>query len=124
MRTRVAAAALWMMLLPCAALAADAKAPFDPVGLWRFHHTDGSSFHAWLKPDQTATTDFDGGERGIWRWEGERVRVYYTDGWDDVLYAAGSVYRKAGYAPDADRCGPASNDTVAEKVSGDPAAKP
>ena len=123
MCVRIATAVLGMLMFSSVAVAQDAK-PFDPVGLWRFHHTDGSAFHGWLKPDQTATTDFDGGERGIWRWEGQRVRVYYTDGWDDVLYAAAGVYRKAGYAPDADRCGPASNDTVAEKVSGDPAAKP
>lgn len=123
MRARFGAAVLFVML-PCAAVAADTKPPFDPVGLWRFHHTDGTPFHAWLKPDQTATTDWAGGERGIWRWEGGRVRVYYTDGWDDVLYAAGGAYRKAGYAPDADRCGPPSNDTAAEKVSGNPAAKP
>ena len=123
MRRSVGAAVLWMLLVPCTAGATDTK-PFDPVGLWRFHHTDGTAFHAWLKADQTATTDFDSGERGIWRWEGERVRVYYTDGWDDVLYAAGNAYRKAGYAPGVDRCGPASNDTVAEKISSDPAAKP
>lgn len=124
MLARIGAAVLFAMFLSGAAFAADAKPAFDPVGLWRFHHTDGTPFHAWLKPDQTATTDWAGGERGIWRWEGERVRVYYTDGWDDVLYARDGLYRKSGYAPEADRCGPASNDTGAEKLSGDPASKP
>jgi hypothetical protein len=124
MRARFGMAVLLTMMLPCAAHAADAKPPFDLVGLWRFHHTDGTPFHAWLKSDQTATTDWAGGERGVWRWEGARVRVYYTDGWDDVLYARDGAYRKAGYAPDADRCGPASNDTEAEKVSGDSTARP
>ncbi|MCX7355075.1 MAG: hypothetical protein NTY59_09635 [Alphaproteobacteria bacterium] len=124
MRASFGVAVLFSVFLPCAAFASDAKPAFDPVGLWRFHHTDGSSFLAHLKPDQTATTDWGGGERGIWRWEGERVRIYYTDGWDDVLYARDGAYRKSGYAPDADRCGPASNDAGAEKLSGDPASKP
>lgn len=124
MRARFGAAVLFAMLLPCAAVAADAKPTFDPVGLWRFHHTDGTPFHASLKAGQTAITDWADGERGIWRWEGDRVRVYYTDGWDDVLYARDGAYRKSGYAPDADRCGPASNDTGAEKLSSDPSLKP
>jgi len=124
MRAYFGAAILFVTLLPYAVVAGDAKPAFDPVGLWRFHHTDGTPFHAWLKPDQTATTDWAGGERGIWRWEGERVRVYYTDGWDDVLYARDGAYRKSGYAPGADRCGPASNDAGAEKLSGDPTSKP
>lgn len=105
-------------------VAAETKPPFDPVGLWRFHHTDGTPFHARLKRDQTATTDWEGGERGIWRWEGDRVRVYYTDGWDDVLYRKDSTFRKSGFAPETDRCGPASNDTGAEKLSDNPNAKP
>jgi hypothetical protein len=116
------AAAVLMTLMPVAAPAGGQ--PFDPVGLWRFHHTDGSPFSAWLKADRTATTDFGEGERGIWRWEGARVRVMYTDGWDDVLYLRDGEIRKAGYAPEADRCGPASNDTAAEKLEGDPAVKP
>ncbi len=124
MRVGFGAAVLFMALFCGVAGAAVPKPPFDPVGLWRFHHTDGTPFHARLKADQTAATDWEGGERGIWRWEGDRVRVYYTDGWDDVLYLRDGAYRKAGYAPGADRCGAPSNDTGAEKLSGDPAAKP
>ena len=114
---------LFALLICRVTWAGDAKPVFDPVGLWRFHHTDGTAFLARLKPDQTATTDWAGGERGIWRWEGQRVRIYYTDGWDDVLYARDGGFRKSGYAPEADRCGPASNDTGAEKLLDDPAAK-
>ena len=111
-------------LLPLAGRAADAPkpGPFQPVGLWRFHHTDGTPFLARLMADQSATTDWGGGERGIWRWEGARVRVVYTDGWDDVLYLRDGRFRKAGYEPNADRCGTSSNDTGAEKLSDDPAA--
>lgn len=121
MRARFVAAFL-TALMPVAGLAGEQ--PFDPVGLWRFRHTDGSAFSARLNADQSAATDFGEGEGGIWRWEGGRVRVMYTDGWDDVLYLRNGEVRKAGYAPEADRCGPASNDTAAEKLSGDPAAKP
>ena len=118
------AAVLAALLFSASGEAAKTKPPFDAVGLWRFHHTDGTPFHAWLKDDQTATTDWDKGERGVWRWEGDRVRVYYTDGWDDVLYLKDGKFRKSGYAPGADRCAAPSNDTGAEKVSVNPDAKP
>ncbi len=113
-------------LLPGGAHAADAPKPsaFQPVGLWRFHHTDGTPFLARLSADQSAKTDWAGGERGLWRWEGERVRIVYTDGWDDVLYVKDGKFRKSGYEPNASRCGTASNDTTAEKLSERPDAKP
>lgn len=97
-------------------------AGFDPVGLWRFHHTDGSVFHGRLYPDQTATTDFGEGERGIWRAEGEAVRMLYTDGWDDLLMADGDGFRKESWEPGADRCGPPTNANPAERLSSDPDA--
>ena len=111
-------------VLAAAAASAQSPSPFQPTGLWRFHHTDGTPFLARLRPDQTATTDWEGGERGIWRWEGQRVRLVYTDGWDDVLYAVDGKFHKAGYAPAADRCAKPSNDTVAEKLSDQPDATP
>ena len=117
-----------VLALPLALLAllspAHAAGPFQPVGLWRFFHTDGSPFLARLQADQSATTTFDTGEVGIWRWEGERVRLYYTSGWDDVLYVRDGAFRKAGWGPGADRCAPPSNDTAAERLSDDPNAKP
>lgn len=101
-----------------------ASGPFQAVGLWRFFHSDGKPFTARLMADQTAATDWGGGEHGIWRWEGKRVHVYYTDGWDDVLYARGKGFRKAGYAPGDSRCAKPSNDTKAEFLSKDPKASP
>lgn len=109
-----------LLLLPATALAADR--PFQPVGLWRFFHTDGSPFLARLQADQSATTDFGQGEVGIWRWEGDRVRLYYTSGWDDLLYRRDGAFRKSGWAPGADRCAAASNDATAERLSDDPRA--
>jgi hypothetical protein len=98
--------------------------PFDPVGRWRFFHTDGTPFLARLMPDQTAATDWDGGERGIWRWEGNgAVRVLYTDGWDDLLSRDPSGrggFLKRGWAPGADRCRPPTNRGRAERLSDDP----
>ncbi|BBK33524.1 hypothetical protein EDC65_3360 [Stella humosa] len=120
----IRAFAVALTLLALLPAAAHAAGPFQPVGLWRFFHTDGKPFLARLMPDQSATTDFGQGEVGIWRWEGQRVRVYYTSGWDDVLYQKDGVFHKAGWAPGADHCGPPSNDAVAEHVSDDPAAKP
>jgi hypothetical protein len=94
---------------------------FDPVGRWRFHHTDGTPFIARLAPDQSAATNWEGGEHGIWRWEGASVRVIYTDGWDDLLtLQPDGQLSKRGWEPGADRCGPPSNDTLAERLSADP----
>ena len=94
---------------------------FDPVGRWRFFHSDGTPFIARLAADQSAATNWDGGEHGIWRWEAGAVRVLYTDGWDDLL-AAGpdGQFAKRGWSPDADRCGPASNQTKANRIATDP----
>lgn len=96
--------------------------PFSPVGRWRFFHTDGGPFLVRVMPDGFATTDWEGGERGIWRWEGEGVRLLYTDGWDDLLLLdpAGGGFVKRGWAPGADRCGAPSNQTRAERLSEDP----
>jgi hypothetical protein len=97
------------------------KASLSRVGRWRFFHTDGTPFTARLAPDQSAATDWEGGEHGIWRWEGSTVRVTYTDGWDDQLVqTASGVLIKRGWSPEADRCGPASNQTGAERISSDP----
>ena len=96
---------------------------FDPVGRWRFFHTDGTAFTARLAPDQTAATNWEGGEHGIWRWEGDAVRVIYTDGWDDLLVlGSDGHFAKRGWSPDADRCAAASNEAPAERLSTDPGA--
>jgi hypothetical protein len=95
--------------------------PFDPVGRWRFFHTDGTPFTARLSADHTAATDWQGGEHGIWRWEGAAVRVLYTDGWDDLLAVTpNGRFTKRGWEPDADRCRSASNETAADHLSTDP----
>lgn len=95
--------------------------PFDPVGRWRFFHTDGTPFTARLTADQSAATDFGGGEHGIWRWEGDAVRVIYTDGWDNLLRRKpDGGFTKSGWSPEADRCAAPSNTTAAQRLSPDP----
>jgi hypothetical protein len=96
---------------------------FDPVGRWQFHHTDGTPFIARLAADQSAATNWEGGEHGIWRWEGDKVRMIYTDGWDDLLVPGpGGAFSKRGWSPDADRCATPSNETAARHLSTDPGA--
>jgi len=102
-------------------LSAEAES-FDPVGLWRFHHTDGRIFYGRLYADQRAVTTFEGGEIGIWRAEGEAVRALYTDGWDDLIVATGSGFSKRSWGPGADRCGPPTNENPVEHLSADPDA--
>lgn len=108
-------------LVLVAALPVGANTGFDPSGRWQFHHTDGTTFLARLMPDQTATTNFGGGEWGIWRREGEAIRVLYTDGWDDLLsLKPDGTFRKRGWAPGGDRCAPAVNDGPAERLATEP----
>jgi hypothetical protein len=97
------------------------KPGFDPVGRWRFLHTDGTAFVARLAADHSAATDWEGGEHGIWRWENGAVRVIYTDGWDDLLaLRPDGGFVKRGWSPEADRCAAASNETAAQRLSTDP----
>ena len=117
----VLAGAVVVVLLSGAPAQQTPPRPFDPVGRWRFFHTDGTPFNARLTVDHHADTDWEGGEHGIWRWEGNAVRMIYTDGWDDMLVLGqGGSFAKRGWSPDADRCGPASNETPAERLSTDP----
>jgi hypothetical protein len=118
----VGAALLAGFMMPASAQPAPARG-FDPVGRWQFHHTDGTAFIARLAADQSAATDWEGGEHGIWRWEGSGVRVIYTDGWDDLLVLApNGSFTKKGWSPEADRCAAASNETAAQRLSTDPGA--
>ncbi len=108
----------WLLLAGTAAAQAP---PFDPVGRWRFLHTDGSPFIGRLAPDQTATSNFGTGERGIWRWEGNAVRMMYTSGWDDLLVReADGRFVKRAWGPGADRCGPPTNQGPAERITTEP----
>jgi hypothetical protein len=99
-----------------------AQAPgFEPVGRWRFQHTDGSTFTGRLTPQQDASTDFGDGEHGIWRWEGSAVRMIYKDGWDDLLAREpDGRFVKRAWGPGVDRCGPPTNSGPAERLSADP----
>ncbi|MGE4045788.1 MAG: hypothetical protein AB7F35_13110, partial [Acetobacteraceae bacterium] len=85
---------------------------------------DGTPFHVRLAPDHSAMSDFAAGEQGIWRWEGNAVRILFTDGWDDLLSKGpDGSFTHAGWAPQADRCGPSSNRGRGEKLSDDPGPK-
>jgi hypothetical protein len=109
------------LFLPIDAYAQRTQRPFDPVGRWRFFHADGSPFTARLTADQHADTDAEGGEHGLWRWEGSAVRLIYTDGWDDLLVPGpNGTFAKRGWSPEGDRCVSPSNETRAEHLSTDP----
>jgi hypothetical protein len=47
--------------------------------------SDGKLIQLVLRAAKVAETDFGKGEKGIWRLEGEGVRVLFTDGWEDVI---------------------------------------
>ena len=95
--------------------------PFDPLGVWRSYHKDGSSFEVRLLPDGSATSTADGGQQGTWSWEGKSVRIVFTDGWDDVLEVGdGGQVLKKSWGPGVDRSQPSKNVSEVELLSREP----
>jgi hypothetical protein len=84
--------------------------PFDPIGVWRSYHKDGTTFDVRLLPDGTASSTADGGQTGNWRWENDSVRIVFSDGWDDVLEITedGQLIKRS-WGPGADRAQPSKN---------------
>jgi hypothetical protein len=84
--------------------------PFDPIGVWRSYHKDGTSFDVRLLPDGTASSTADGGQTGNWRWENNSVRIVFGDGWDDVIEMGedGQLIKRS-WGPGADRKQPSKN---------------
>jgi hypothetical protein len=84
--------------------------PFDPIGVWRSYHKDGTSFDVRLFADGTARSTADSGQTGIWRWEEKSVRIIFNDGWDDVVELGedGQLIKRS-WGPGADRNQPSKN---------------
>jgi hypothetical protein len=84
--------------------------PFDPIGVWRSYHKDGTSFDVHLFADGTARSTADGGQTGTWRWEDDSVRIIFSDGWDDVVELGedGQLIKRS-WGPGADRNQPSKN---------------
>ena len=93
--------------------------PFRAAGVWKVGHGDGTDLRLTLYPDGRAQSDWEG-QHGTWHWRADRVVVEYTDGWADVIYATPTGYEKVAYKPGADRAGPPSNRTAAERLSDPP----
>jgi hypothetical protein len=96
------------------------KAPFDAVGLWEVAHTDGKPFHIRINPDGTASTDWEGQEKGAWRVADGEIVIEYTDGWMDVLFQEGDQVKKRAFGPGTDRKGKPDNVTSARKIAEEP----
>lgn len=112
--SRFTAVILSLLLAPAALTAAELG--YDPAGRWSVQHTDGSEFVITLHKDGTAESTFGEGERGAWRVEGETVHVFWTDGWDDIIYRNGPGFRKSAWEPGARRDGDPTNDGPAKKL--------
>lgn len=112
-----------LIALAAAAIVSIAQAqqrPFDPVGRWRSYHKDGTSFDLRLFTDGSARSTADGGQQGTWNWEGEAVRIVFTDGWDDVLGIGeeGQMVKKS-WGPGTERSQPSKNVSEVELLSRD-----
>jgi len=93
-----------------------AKLPFECVGVWKVADSAGKTFHITVKEDGTATTDWEGGEQGVWEVEGQTIHVRYTDGWHDILMKDGDGYKKIAFGPGMPLDGKPENTTPAVRV--------
>ena len=107
--------AVTLMLLSLA-VSADGDYPFDPVGVWRIAHGDGTPILITAHADGSAVSDWEKGEEGSWAFEGQRLHFAWTDGWHDFIYREGSGFAKVAYGPGAPLDGPPTNRTTAERV--------
>ncbi len=97
-------------------------------GVWATVDKDGDPFDLVIFPNGQAVTNWTKGppgaegERGVWRREGNRLLVFYTDGWTDVLESVDGQIRHRGYAPGVSLEGPPTNEAPAGRIEG-PAGK-
>lgn len=77
----------------------------DFIGYWKLQDENQKTFYLHLQEDHSARSTYsDGtnglfGEKGIWRFEQNRVMVVYDSGWVDMITKTGSRYTKFSFAP-------------------------
>jgi hypothetical protein len=117
---RLPALLIAIVALPTSSLSQETSPrPFDPTGIWRSYHKDGTSFDVRVLADGTASSTADGGQTGNWRWENDSVRIVFSDGWDDVIELGedGQLIKKS-WGPGTDRQQPSKNVSRFERLPG------
>jgi hypothetical protein len=95
------------------------------VGTWVTSDERGQEFDVVLFPGgQAVSTWVKGpsgahGERGFWRTERGRLRVYFEDGWTDEIFAKDGGFVHRGFEPGADLAGKWKNEAPARKLKGE-----
>ncbi|MBI3924212.1 MAG: BMP family ABC transporter substrate-binding protein [Armatimonadetes bacterium] len=92
-------------------------APFQPLGRWLIHHTDGTPIRVTVRSDGTCASDWAAGEYGVWRFQDDRLFLVWTDGWLDVIQRSGEGFEKRGWGPGIPRDDPPTNLNRAEKTA-------
>lgn len=92
----------------------------DFVGNWKVADGDNVTFYITLNSDGTAISTWGDGQSGTWKMAADKAHVTWSDGWVNVLYKAGSNFKKNAFAPGAKLDGIPTNSSAAEKVSSIP----
>lgn len=99
--------------------------PKDFTGTWAMADEQGQAFELVIFPGGQAVSTWTKGssgargERGLWRTEGDRLLVFFHDGWTDVIREVGGGFQHRGFEPGADLAGRWKNESPARKLDGD-----
>lgn len=95
------------------------------VGTWAVADEHGQLFDIAVFPNGQAVSTWTKGpggaqgERGFWRTENNRLLVFFSNGWTDVISAAGDGFLQRGFEPGASLDGPPKSESPAKRLEGD-----
>lgn len=95
----------------------------DFTGYWKLLDENKKVFYLHIQEDHSARSTYsDGanglfGEKGIWRFEQNRIMVVYDSGWVDVITKQGSRFNKYSYAPGQRIGGNPDNTSTVERAN-------
>lgn len=93
------------------------------TGYWKLLDENKKVFYLHIQEDHSARSTYsDGanglfGEKGIWRFEQNRIMVMYDSGWVDVITKQGSSFSKFSYAPGQRIGGKPDNTSMVERAN-------
>lgn len=95
----------------------------DFTGYWKLLDENNKVFYLHIEEDHSARSTYsDGanglfGEKGIWRFEQNRIMVIYDSGWVDVITKNGARFSKFSFAPGQRMGGKPNNTSMVERAN-------
>lgn len=93
------------------------------TGYWKLLDENNKVFYLHVQEDHSARSTYsDGdnglfGEKGIWRFEQNRIMVIYDSGWVDVITKNGARFSKFSFAPGQRMSGQPDNTSIVETAN-------